>query len=75
MNSDELKALLRQAAKAEGSLERFAERHNLSAGYLRNFLCGLAKPGPAIALALGLKKVVSFEPIGCPVLAQPEGKK
>jgi hypothetical protein len=63
VNADDLLALLRQRTREAGSAERFAEQHDISAGYVKNVLCGQSKPGPAIALALGLKKVVSFEPV------------
>lgn len=63
MNADDLVKLLRERIKAEGSVDRFAENHDLSIGYICNVLyCG-EKPGPKIALALGMKKVIRFEPI------------
>lgn len=63
MNHDDLLLLLRERVKAAGSVSRFAAEHDIAESYVGNVLyCG-CKPGPKIALALGLKKVVSFEPI------------
>jgi hypothetical protein len=63
MDSLELIALLRQKVTEEGGIVRFAKDHKISMGYLTNVMyCGY-KPGPKITLALGYKKVVSFEPI------------
>lgn len=62
MTHDELVQLLRERVKEEGGAVRFSVNHDISMGYLTNVLyCG-HKPGPKIAEALGLKKVVSFEP-------------
>lgn len=63
MNADDLVKLLRERIKAEGSVARFAENHDLSNGYVCKVLYCNEKPGPKIALALGLKKVISFVPI------------
>lgn len=63
MSADDLVKMLRERVRAEGGSLRFAENHNVSASYVANVLCGLSKPGPGIALALGMKKVVTFEPI------------
>ena len=63
MDADDLLKLLRERVKAEGGAERFADNHNVSPSYVAKALCGLCKPGPGIALALGLKKVIRFEPI------------
>ena len=63
MKPDELVALLRQKITEEGGFHRFSANHGISYGNLtRVIYCG-EKPGPQIALALGYKKVVSFEPI------------
>ena len=63
MDALELVALLRQKIKEEGGIHRFAANHGICYGNLtRVVYCG-EKPGPQIALALGMKKVVSFEPI------------
>jgi hypothetical protein len=63
MDADDLVKLLRERVKAEGGIFKFVENHDISLGYVGSVLyCG-SKPGPKIALALGLKKVVSFEPI------------
>lgn len=63
MNTEELVSLVRQRIKEEGGIYRFAENHDLCPGYLTNVLyCG-QKPGPKIALAVGMKKVYRFEPI------------
>lgn len=64
MDSDELLVLLRDRVRTEGGSHRFAANHDLSPSYITTVLCGLNKPGPKIAMALGLKKVITFEPIG-----------
>lgn len=62
MDAKDLVALLREQVKQEG-IYKFAERHDICVGYLTNVMyCG-QKPGPKITLALGYKKVVSFEPV------------
>ena len=63
MDAHDLVKLLRERVKAEGGAFRFADNHNVSPGYVTSVMCGCTKPGPGIALALGLKKVVTFEPI------------
>lgn len=63
MTDDELRELLRRQVKAEGGSFKFAANHNVSQSYVSNVLYCLNKPGPKIALALGLKKVITFEPI------------
>ena len=63
MNADDLLRLLRECIQKEGSAYRFAKNHEVSEQYLGNVLAGKYKPGPKIALALGLKKVITFEPI------------
>ena len=75
MNATELVALLRQKIKEEGGFHQFAANHSICYGNLtRVVYCG-EKPGPQIALALGFRKVLSFEPIACPILSPPEGRK
>ena len=63
MNADDLVKLLRERCQAEGSVYQFAKRRSISEPYVRNVLNGHYKPGPKIAMALGLKKVVVYEPI------------
>jgi hypothetical protein len=63
VNTDDLLKLLRQRVKEEGGQSRFAQNHGLSQGYVANVLCGTCKPGPSIAVAVGMKLVRSFEPI------------
>lgn len=63
MTPDELVKLLREKVEAEGGQERFAQKYGITRGYVSAVLCGHHKPGPGIALVLGFKKVVSFEPI------------
>lgn len=62
MDADELIRLLRQKVKEEGGYLKFAEKHQISQGYLSNVLCGINKPGPKIAHALGLKRRWNYEP-------------
>lgn len=63
MNQDDFLALLRAKVKEEGSAFKFAANHGISQGYVSGVLYGGIKPGPKIALALGLKVVRSYEPI------------
>ena len=63
MNQDDLLALLRERIKAEGGIVKFCYNHHICQGNLTKVLyCG-EKPGPQIALAVGCRKVISFEPI------------
>jgi hypothetical protein len=63
MDADDLVKLLRERCLAEGGAYRFAKNHEVSDQYVSNVLSGKYKPGPKIAMALGLKKVITFEPI------------
>lgn len=63
MNADELRELLKRQVRAEGGSFRFAANHNLSQGYVSNVMYCKNKPGPKIALALGFKPVLTFEPV------------
>ena len=63
LDHDDLLELLRERCKAEGSANRFAANHDICQGYVANVLTGREKPGPAIALALGFKKIIAFVPI------------
>ena len=63
MDADALLRLLRQKCQDEGSTYRFAKSHSISEQYVHNVLKGQCKPGPKIAMALGLKIVRSYEPI------------
>lgn len=63
VDADDLRKLLRQRIEEEGGFHKFAANHAICYGNLtRVVYCG-EKPGPQIALALGYKKVISFEPI------------
>jgi hypothetical protein len=63
VDAAELVELLRQRIQEEGGFHQFAAKHGICYGNLTKVVyCG-EKPGPQIALALGMKKVVSFEPI------------
>jgi len=51
-----------QIAEA-GSESAWAEIHGLSQAYVNYVMRGVAKPGPRILKALGLKKVTSYEKV------------
>lgn len=62
MNADELVARLKEQVRAEGGIKKFAKNHKISQGNLSKVLyCG-GKPGPQIIVALGMKRITSFEP-------------
>lgn len=63
MDADELVALLRYRVKRAGGEMPFAVKNAVSVQYVHNVLVGRCKPGPKIAIALGLRPVRSFEPI------------
>jgi hypothetical protein len=63
VTQDDFIRLLRAKVKEEGSALKFAVNHDISPGYVTGVLYAGVKPGPKIALALGLKKVVTYEPI------------
>lgn len=53
---------LELAIDKEGSARAFAARAGLSEAYVSDVRLGRRLPGPAILLALGLVRVVSYEP-------------
>lgn len=64
MNSDDVRRLLQERIRAEGkSVNGFALEHGVSQSYLWNVLAGKNKPGPTITLLVGLKPVLTYEPI------------
>lgn len=55
---------LERAIEREGTAQAWAARAGLSPQYVADVRHGRRAPGPAILLALGLVRVVSYAPIG-----------
>lgn len=62
MTSDAVRQLLRTRVREWGDQLRAATQMGVSPQYLSDVLRG-KEPGPAILRALGLRRVVSYEPI------------
>ena len=60
MTDDEVRALIRE--KANGNVSAWAKSHGMSAQYVSDVLQSRRGPGDAILAALGLEKVVTYEP-------------
>lgn len=54
--------VLERAIKKEGSTKAWARRAGLSRQYVSDVRSGKRAPGPGMLLALGLVRVVSYEP-------------
>ena len=63
MGHDEVIALLRQHVARAGSQGKAAVALGLQQGQISAVLNHHQKPGPCVLAALGLRKVVSYEPI------------
>jgi hypothetical protein len=67
LTTEELVELLAARVAEEGSQTAFARKHvrsraKTACNYISMVLSGARKPGPAIALALGYRKVIRYEP-------------
>ena len=65
MTADDVRAKLREAARAAGSVKRWAIEHGVPAPVANTVLHG-REPTPQLVAALGLRRVVSYEPITAP---------
>lgn len=66
MPMDEINVLtkLEMACKRAGSQLAWAKAHGISPAYLSSVLGYERHPGPKLLAALGLRKVISYEPVG-----------
>lgn len=62
MTADDVRAKLREAARAAGSVKRWAIEHGVPAPVANTVLHG-REPTPQLVAALGLRRVISYEPI------------
>ena len=62
MTADEVRALLRAECEKAGSARAWAAQHKAHPSTVSEFLMGRREPTPAIMRALGLVKVVRYEP-------------
>lgn len=60
MTADEVRALLTTAAN--GNVSAWAKQNNISGAYVSDVLAGRREPGEKILQALGLIRVVTFQP-------------
>lgn len=63
MTAAEVRDLLREACIDAGSQRAWATEHGVSPVYVSDVLSGRREPGEKILDALGLRKIVSYEPI------------
>lgn len=61
MTTDDVRNILRNECEQCGGQAVWATRNGLSPAYVSDTLNNRRDPGPAIVLALGLKKVVAYE--------------
>jgi hypothetical protein len=62
MNESEVRIKLAEACKQAGSQRKLAVLAGLSAPYIHDVIHGRREPGHSILRALGLRKIVSYEP-------------
>jgi hypothetical protein len=62
MTADDVRAKLREATKAAGSVKSWAIAHGVPAPVANTVLHG-REPTPQLVAALGLRRVVSYEPV------------
>lgn len=70
MTADDVRAKLREAARAAGSVKRWAIEHGVPAPVANTVLHG-REPTPQLVAALGLRRVISYEPIQSGIPAPP----
>lgn len=63
MSQDDVVAILKERCAAAGGRCRFASTHKISHSLIYRVERYQIKPTPQVLTALGLRKVVSFEPI------------
>lgn len=64
MDAHDVLELLRRQVKEAGSISEYSRQSGVHPATLSNFLGGCyKKPGPTVLCALGLKAVVTYEPI------------
>jgi transcriptional regulator with XRE-family HTH domain len=63
MTIDEVIAVLREKTAKRGQMAAFAKAHGVSIQYVSAIVRGSRKPDLPIILALGFRRVVSYEPI------------
>jgi len=63
MTIDDVVAVLREATKGRGQKTAWAKKHGFNVQYVSNVANGIQKPDLPIILALGFRRVVSYEPI------------
>lgn len=59
----DLHAILRKLCCEAGGQSAFARDHGVSIAYVSDFLNGRQDAGPALLKAMGLRKVVRYEPV------------
>ncbi|MCJ2048794.1 transcriptional regulator [Methylobacterium sp. J-070] len=59
MNTQDVRALLRQRVEEAGGATGWARRHAVSSVYVQDCVSGHRAPGPAILVGLGLRKIAS----------------
>ena len=63
MNTEQFIELLRKSTEEAGSVSRWCQDAKLHQPYISDVLRGVRPPSPAIAAALGYRRVFSFEPV------------
>jgi len=63
MTIDEVVDVLREATKEKGQKTAWAKKHGFKMQYISAIVNGRQKPDLPIILALGFRRVVSYEPL------------
>lgn len=66
MTVEQVRELLFRACEKAGSQRAWASRYGLSPAYVSDVINGGRDPGKGILVALGLTKIVTYEPIKRP---------
>lgn len=63
LNRVDLYTALCNKCTEAGGQSAFAKKHGVSVAYVSDVLNGRKSPGPALLKAMGLRKVVRYEPV------------
>jgi hypothetical protein len=61
MTRDEAMTILRNHIEKEGSMRAFADKHDFNVSFISDIMRGRREPSERILLAVGVKKVVTYE--------------
>ena len=64
MTADEMREMLRRMCEEAGSQEAWAKAHGFGQSYVSQVILGLSTPSPRLLAEMGMREVVSYEPVG-----------